>query len=101
MESIDFWKLCDQLSIVHAALLVAGYNPSDHQAVENNSLNNQPSGYDGAKHAILSGLRKCTIEGELKYEEPYNGNGEPYLCVHSSYVDVESLIRVRISPFVI
>ncbi|MFC2952292.1 hypothetical protein ACFOOP_10155 [Marinicaulis aureus] len=91
MDSIDFWKLCDQLSIVHAALLVAGYNPSDHQSVENVTLSGQPPGYDGAKHAILSGLRKGAIEGELKYEEPFNGNGEPYLCIHSSYVDVESL----------
>lgn len=91
MRNIDFWKLCDQLSIVHAALLVAGHDPSDHQTVESEYLNNQPKGYDGAKHAIISGLRKGTLEGELKYAEPYNGDGEPYICVQNSYAEVESL----------
>ncbi len=91
MESIDFWKLCDQLSIVHAALLIVGHNPSEHQAVEDQDSSRQPVGYDGAKHAIISGLRKEKIEGKLLYDQPYNDDGDPYLSVVRSYVDVESL----------
>lgn len=91
MESIDFWKLCDQLTIEHAALLVSGHNPSDHFGVEHQNTTDQPYGYDGAKHAILSGLRKGTIEGKLLYDQPYNDDVEPYINVQQSFVDVASL----------
>ncbi|NOX94635.1 MAG: hypothetical protein GXP04_05920 [Alphaproteobacteria bacterium] len=91
MESIDFWKLCDQLTIEHAALLVAGHNPSDHFGVEHRNIGKQPDGYDGAKHAIISGLRKETIDGKFAYDQPYNDDGEPYVNVQQSFVDVDSL----------
>ena len=63
MESIDFWKLCDELTVVQAGLLVAGHNPSEHVYVENQSATMQPKGYDGARHAVLSGLKSKKIEG--------------------------------------
>jgi len=30
MESMNYWRLCDELSIAQAALLVAGEDPSVH-----------------------------------------------------------------------
>ena len=32
MESLDYWRLCDQLSVIQAALLVAGCEPSSDAA---------------------------------------------------------------------
>jgi hypothetical protein len=91
MQSIDFWKLCDELSVVQAALLVAGYNPSEYQTVESEPLNRQPMGYDGAKHALISGVRSGTIEGHLKLEDSGDAGWDSYVYNHHSVVNVESL----------
>jgi hypothetical protein len=91
MESIDFWKLCDQLTVEHAGLLVAGYNPSEHIYVENQSVELQPMGYYGARHAVLSGLKSKKIEGTVHRKYSSQDDNEGYICVRQSVVDVESL----------
>ena len=53
MESIDYWKLCDELSIVQAALLIVGEDPSSDQFfVERWAPNQRPKGYDAVKAAL-------------------------------------------------
>jgi hypothetical protein len=98
MESMDYWRLCDELTVVQAALLVIGEDPSRENAyAENWDLPNRPIGYEAAKTAISHALRKGIIEGNLipLYETDINGN--PYaeitgsVHVELSTVDVESL----------
>jgi hypothetical protein len=35
MEKFDYWRLCDELSVVHAALLIIGEDPVDYQEIMN------------------------------------------------------------------
>ena len=90
MESIDFWKLCDQLTAVQAALLVAGHNPSDHDGVENWIPKRQPEGYHAARHAIMTAIESNRIEGSLGYCRD-EVDGEEYLSATATNVDVGSL----------
>jgi hypothetical protein len=66
MESLDYWRLCDELSVIQAALLIVGEDPAPIQDyVADWSAQDRPKGYDASfaalKHAILAGRLKVAI----------------------------------------
>jgi len=66
VETFDFWRLCDELSVVQAALLIVGADPSDsHEWVLEWEPHKRPFGFNAAMaaltHAILAGRLKGTI----------------------------------------
>lgn len=65
MESLDYWRLCDELTVIQSALLIVGCDPSGHSDVERWVPYEQPNGYPATKaaltHAILSGRLRATI----------------------------------------
>ncbi len=97
MDDLDYWRLCDQLDIVQAALLVCDHNPSVEQStVEGWSLEERPPGYEAAKTAISNALRKGLIKGQLihLYQDDLNGNKsiiKNSIDLTLSRVEVESL----------
>jgi hypothetical protein len=98
MESMDYWRLCDELSVLQAALLVIGEDPSKENVyAENWQLHERPIGYEAAKTAIMNALRRGKIEGKIVpyYDTDINNNvcGEipNTLDIEKSRVDVESL----------
>lgn len=98
MESMDYWRLCDELTIVQAALLVAGEDPSAQQSwVENWEPDKRPDGYEAAKAAIRRALLGSFVEGEIMpyYETDINGNNigpiDNTIDIEASYVVVDSL----------
>lgn len=62
LSAIDYWRLCDDMSIVQAALLLIGRDPSDESAVEEWQIWERPSGYEAAKTAIRNAVLKGKIE---------------------------------------
>jgi hypothetical protein len=98
LDGFDFWRLCDELTVVQAALLIAGCDPSRAQDyVERWVPEKRPKGYDAAKTAIANVLRRGGIEGDLapEYEYDINQNiiGEiaGSVDLHRSRVVVNSL----------
>ena len=98
MESLDYWRLCDELSIVQAALLVADSDPSsDATYVEGWDTENRPKGYEAAKTAITNALRRGAIAGKLVpiYKTDIHGNVygelEGTVDLNQSSVEVLSL----------
>lgn len=98
MESLDYWRLCDELTVVQAALLVAGEDPSSNQSyVEGWNPEERPDGYEAAKAAISRALLNNTIEGNITGHEDhdYNGNFIGYIDgtinIKVSVVQVDSL----------
>ena len=64
MEGLDYWRLCDELTVIQAALLIAGDDPSSAQEyVEQWEPAKRPLGYEAAKAAISHALRCGEIEG--------------------------------------
>jgi hypothetical protein len=66
MDALHHWRLCDELTVLQAALLIVGEDPSVSQEfVQNWETTNRPSGYDAAfaalKNAILSNRLPATI----------------------------------------
>ena len=75
MEDFDYWRLCDDLSILQAALLIAGKDPSQNGHVENWDMDKRPLGYEAAKTAIINALRRKDIEGAITFDFEYDQNG--------------------------
>jgi hypothetical protein len=66
MDSLDYWRLCDEVSVVQAALLIVGCDPSESQEyVMNWDASKRPIGFDAAMaaltHAILAERLPATI----------------------------------------
>ncbi len=98
MESLDYWRLCDELSIIQAALLLAECDPSGENGyTEDWQMHERPHGYEAAKTAIANAFRRGAIKGRLipNYEYDMNGHkcGEidDSIDLAESRVDVESL----------
>ena len=98
MEGLDYWRLCDELSVIQAALLIAGCDPSNRaDYIEGWAPENRPLGYEAAKTALSNALRRGAITGRLipLYEHDINGNAcgaiEESIDLSSSRIEVESL----------
>lgn len=66
MDELDYWRLCDELNIVQAAMLVADEAPNVAEYVEGWDTHNRPVGYEAAKTAITHGLRNyIRLEKEI------------------------------------
>lgn len=98
MESLDYWRLCEKLSLVQAALLIVGMDPSSSEGyAEQWELHQRPPGYEAAKHAVASALIKRSVEGTLipNYVKDRDGyTNEPIegsVDFAKSSVEVESL----------
>jgi len=75
MDDLDYWRLCDDLSILQAALLIAGEDPSKNGYVESWEMHKRPQGYEAAKTAILNALKRGDIEGEITWHPECDQNG--------------------------
>ena len=96
LDDLDYWRICDELSVYEAALLTVGQSPGKLNDVERRLFDNQPRGYKAVKTAIENALRSGKIQGTIEsvYENDFNGNPEPIfgsINLHNSRVDVESL----------
>ena len=68
MDSIDDWLLCEELTVMQAALLLAGYVPSgEMNNVEDREVLDRPARYEALKAAISVGLRNGGIHGQLVF----------------------------------
>lgn len=97
MEALDYWRLCEELTIVQASLLIAGQDPSGvAKWIEDHEPDKRPIGYEAAKCAVSVGLQSGTIKGTIRQLEDTDFNGCLYLVdgsfnVQTSTVEVESL----------
>ena len=98
LNEFDYWRLCDELSLMQAALLIVGCDPSSEQSyAENWQLHERPTGYEAAKAAISNALRRGAIKGKLipLYYTDINGNPcgtiDDSIDVKESRVEVNSL----------
>ena len=88
MEALDYWRFCDDLSVVQAALLIVGEDPSQIQDhVDSNSPQNRPAGYD----AVLTALVNAIFAKRLRAKIGYTGEDETLVSWHATTVRVEDL----------
>jgi hypothetical protein len=98
MESLDYWRICDELSVHQAAVLLAGGDPSsDTQAYGYRDAGKKPIGYEAAKTAISNALKRGAIKGSFVPVSDFDQNGKFFGFALNSFdfekstVEVESL----------
>jgi hypothetical protein len=71
MEGLDFWRLCDELTVIQAALLVVGVDPAGVQEhIETWDSSKFPVGYEAAiaaiGNAIIAGRLSAAIRRSVR-----------------------------------
>ena len=57
MDALDYWRLCDEVSVIQAALLLLGVDPSDREySVERKAPSLRPKGYDATRSALTNAI---------------------------------------------
>lgn len=89
MRGIDFWRLADELSVLQAALLICGIDPSGKEySVERNSK--KPEGYEAIKHSLIVSIQNGTLDGrEIRHVDPQYE--EEYVDINQTLMKVDSL----------
>ena len=58
MDALDYWRFCDEVSVVQAALLIVGEDPAASQEyIADWEPEKRPRGYDAVKAALLNAIR--------------------------------------------
>jgi hypothetical protein len=66
IDPLDYWRLCDELSVVQAALLIVGKDPSKLQhRIENMPPENRPAGYDAATAALVNAINRQRLPAHV------------------------------------
>lgn len=95
-DSLDYWRLCDSLSVSQAALLMIGEDPSgENMYIENWDPDKRPIGYEAAKSAVGGALKLGAIEGELIPVMLYDINNNPCDEVTGSVSPLDSTVHVN------
>ncbi len=89
MNGIDYWRLCDELSIIQATLLICGIDPAGREHQVERTMD-RPQGYDAIKHALVTSCRNETLEGKNVYSFD-DQSGENYIDESRALISVESL----------
>lgn len=100
--SLDFWRLCDALSVVQAALLLVGLDPSEdgvQEYVEEWEAHRQPIQYNSAKAALVGAIRRSTLDASIVYmgnpENEFDGYRREvdFINPHRTMIEVTDLRR--------
>jgi hypothetical protein len=98
LSPIDYWRLCDELTISQAALLLIGEDPGrDAAHVESWQIEQRPQGYEAVKAALQAAVKRRAIKGAIKPEPDEGDTGKEVgeipgnLDAHKTLLDVESL----------
>ena len=65
MQALDYWRLCEELNVHQAALLIAGKDPSEFEHIENWPLENRTQGYEAAKIALRNAVQSRKIPAKI------------------------------------
>ena len=85
MEELDYWRLCETLNIVQAAMLVTGEAPRFSEYVEQWDIDKRPVGYEAAKTAISNGLKNFETYCEKYRDLNWEQSGADYVVDNEEY----------------
>ncbi len=77
MEGMDYWRLCDELSVIQAALLMVGIDPSTEKGyAERLQPHERPYGYEAARTALINAVLSKTLPASVRYAARERGWSE-------------------------
>jgi len=90
--ALDYWRLCDELSVVQAALLIVGKDPSGVQeSIDHQQSSNRPKGYDAAKAALINSINGKRLAAKVVHTVDDDGFSRGGPDWHQTTIMVEDL----------
>lgn len=81
MDSLDYWRLCDELTVIQASLLIVGEDPGDtsEEYVLEWEYHNRPKGFNAVYAALKSAISSKRINAKIihsveQVESSYDGD---------------------------
>ena len=69
MEGIDYWRLCDELSVIQAALLIVDEDPAVSQEyILGWDSQNRPRGFDAAFAALKNSIKSSSLAAIVRWD---------------------------------
>jgi hypothetical protein len=92
MESLDYWRFCSELTVVQAALLIIGLDPTPHLASINQlPLEKRPLGYVPVFAALQNDINSHWLTAEVQKVPMEYGDTVEYTDWNSTRVSVKDL----------
>lgn len=97
MDGIDYWRFCDELGVIQAALLIVGEDPSQSEHyVENWEPHKRPIGYTAVLRALQNAILSNRLKGQLvdrnlDYQHPDATHPINSVDWHSTRISVDDL----------
>jgi hypothetical protein len=100
-DELKYWRLCEELSIAQAALLIEGHIPNRRSGLVTLPAFMEPKGYPALVTALTDSLRSGRIKGTIEPSQTMDENGEFIVnddaISPTSRVNVESLKKWLVS----
>jgi hypothetical protein len=80
MDKMDYWRFCDDISIVQAALLILGLNPSDFINLMTLQTNEYPDNFNAVFTALTNAVicKKLKAEIHFRIEQRFDSIAEDF-----------------------
>lgn len=99
MEGLDYWRLCDEVSVIQAALLIVGKDPAGAQEyVGSWAPEDRPKGYDAAKAALSNAIMGKRLPAQiiwLEDEDSGRSYGPDWSTTTIAVTDLQDWLRSR------
>ncbi len=87
MDELDHWRLCDEISVIHAALLIAYLDPATASVYDSSFDRHNPT-YTAARTALINAVRAGRLKATIRHEAwPRGYNEEPSEGEHLQRVE--------------
>ncbi len=97
LDSMDYWRLCDEVSVIQAILLLLGHDPAGKYKWADGDSNKRPIGYDAVSAALKNAIMSKTlpaIEVPIAYDahnEFFNPGPSDLINWHETRVNIIDL----------
>ena len=68
MDSLDYWRMCDDLSVIQCILLILGYDPRRLEDDVENQLYRRPQGYEAVSAAVKVAIQRGNLPAHVCME---------------------------------
>jgi hypothetical protein len=95
-DALDYWRLCDELSVVQAALLIVGKDPLKFQhRIDTTPPENRPAGYDAAKAALMNAINRKRLPAGIAERDDTDSREVDWHRTVVAVEDTEQWLRSR------
>jgi len=91
MEKMDYWRLCDELSVVQATLLILNINPGEYLYVMDWAVHERPENFSAVLSALVNAIHGGRLPATINkvVKQKYDITTEDLIECELDEVDVE------------